>query len=93
MDVRVLMALHWRNQLLFGLLQALFSSTGNGNGSMKKAERTCKIGRHGDDLVSLSQVGTTTDSMEPPELAIGCPSGYKKPFSSIHFTTFSTCQF
>lgn len=37
------------------------------NGSMKKGERTCKIGRHGDDLVSLLQVGTATDSMEPPE--------------------------
>lgn len=37
------------------------------NGSMKKGERTCKIGRYGDDLVSLLQVGTATDSMEPPE--------------------------
>lgn len=35
--------------------------------SMKKGERTCKIGRHGDDHVSLLQVGTATDSMEPPE--------------------------
>lgn len=40
----------------------------------KKGEITTNIGRHGDDLVSLLQVGTATDSMEPPE------ASYRKSF-------------
>lgn len=83
MDVRVLPATSLEEPASSWLTVCSLFFHRQWNGSMKKGERTCKIGRHGADLVSLLQVGNRYrqyGSPPPPKLAIECPLGYKKPF-------------